>query len=331
MVETVTGLRVVFFGTPAFAVPSLARLLASRHTIVAVVTQPDRPSGRGHHVREGPAKRLAQEHGLPILQPNRLEESAFLGQLASLRADLGVVAAYGKILPVDVLDATRVGMINVHGSLLPAYRGAAPVQRAILAGEDETGVTIMKVVRELDSGPMFGAVRRRIDSNETSVDVETDLARLGADLLLDVIDGIAGGRASPVDQDARLATYAPRLTKADGAIDWHRPAATIHNQVRGLHPWPHASTLLGNDRLILLKTTPDTEQSSTSAPPGTIVEAHGDRFVAAAGDGSRLRILDLQLEGRRPMCVRDFLAGHAVRYGSVFSSSSHTAASKARP
>lgn len=313
------SLRIVFLGTPAFAVPSLAGLLASRHTVAGVVTQPDRPRGRGQHVHEGPVKALARERGLAILQPERLRDPSALRELSSLDADLGVVAAYGKILPADVLALPRLGMINVHASLLPRYRGAAPIQRAILAGERETGATIMQVVQELDAGPILGTVTRAILANETSEDVEADLARLGGTLLLEVIEKIATGRVSAVEQDAELATYAPRLTKADGLIDWRRSAANVHDQVRGLHPWPHASTVFAGRRVILLKTVLDPGQAPTNILPGTIVEGRGDRLIVAAGDGVRLRILRLQPEGRRPMSAREFLAGHTVPDGSVFS------------
>lgn len=313
------SLRIVFLGTPAFAVPSLTGLLASRHTVAAVVTQPDRPRGRGQRIHEGPVKGLARERGLAILQPERLRDSSALRELSSLGADLGVVAAYGKILPADVLALPRLGMINVHASLLPRYRGAAPVQRAILAGEHETGATIMQVVQELDAGPILGTVTRPILPNETSLDVETGLAQLGARLLLDVIEKISGGTVSAVEQDARLATYAPRLTKADGLIDWRRSAADVHNQVRGLHPWPHASTLFAEHRFILLETVLEPGEVPANAVPGTIVEGHGDRLIVAAGDGLLLRILRLQPEGRRAMAAREFLAGHIVPDGSVFS------------
>lgn len=312
------SLRIVFLGTPSFAVPSLVSLLASRHTVVGIVTQPDRPRGRGQQVHEGPVKRVALEHGLAIFQPDRLRNSSALGHLSSLGADLGVVAAYGKILPAEVLALPRLGMVNVHASMLPRYRGAAPIQRAILAGERETGATIMQVVQELDAGPILGTVARSILPHETSVDVETDLARLGASLLLDVIDKIAAGHVSAIEQDARLATYAPRLTKADGWIDWRRPAQSVHNQVRGLQPWPHASTFLKTQRVILLETLLEHGPAPANTVAGAIVEGRGDRLVVAAGDGGLLRILRLQLEGRRPMSAREFLSGHTMPDGAAF-------------
>ena len=233
-------LRIVYFGTPRFAVPTLERLLASRHTICGVVTQPDRPRGRGQRLQQGPVKVVALEHQLPLVQPERLREPAVGATLHSWAPDLGVVAAYGKLLPEDLLALPRLGMINVHASLLPMYRGAAPIQRAIIDGRSETGVTIMRVVKALDAGGMLDVVRRRIDPNETSAQVEADLAELGATLLVDVVDRLACGPVREEAQDERLVTYAARLTKAEGAIDWRQPAIAIHNRVRGLYPWPHA-------------------------------------------------------------------------------------------
>ena len=314
----VTGgpLRIVFFGTPAFAVPTLEALLASSHQVVGVVTQPDRPRGRGQRVSDAPVKSRSLEAGIPVLQPVSLKPPEFLAELARFDADLGVVAAYGRILTEAVLAVPRLGMINVHASLLPRYRGAAPVHRAVIAGDRETGVTIMRVVKALDAGPMMATVRRPIDLNETSVDVERDLARLGAALLVDVVDQLAAGTASEIQQDDLEATYAPRLTKEDSPLDWSRPARHLHNQIRGLHPWPHADTFLHGRRLIVRASALGEE--SGSAAPGTVVVARGDQFDVATGDGL-LRILELQAEGKKPMRVRDFLTGHPVPAGSRFS------------
>jgi methionyl-tRNA formyltransferase len=308
-------LRVVFFGTPEFAVPTLDALLASRHTVAGVVTQPDRPRGRGHKTSHAPVKARAIEAGVAVLQPDRLTDPRFLGALEALGADLGVVAAYGKILNDAVLATPRLGLVNVHASLLPKYRGAAPVHRAIIAGDTETGVTIMRIVRALDAGPMMAAERRAIGPEETSVDVERDLARIGARLLVDVVGELAEGRAREQEQDAGQATYAPRLTKADGALDWRQPARRIHDLVRGLHPWPHAYAFLAGDRLILIRSR--VEAATTAAEPGTVIEAKGDRFLVAAGDGA-VRIVEVQAEGKRALPARDFLAGHAVTAGDRF-------------
>jgi methionyl-tRNA formyltransferase len=306
----------VFFGSPQFAVPTLERLIGSRHAVVGVVTQPDRPRGRGQAISEGPIKALARDQGLPILQPDRLKDAEFLHAFAALSADLGVVAAYGKILPEDVLRIPRFGLINVHASLLPRWRGAAPIERAVMAGDTETGVTIMRVVRALDAGPTFASVVRPIDPDETASEVERDLASAGANLLVEVVDRLEEGRASEAPQDESLATYAPRLTKEEGLLDWREPARVLHNKVRGLHPWPHAFTFLGGSRYIILHTSPAGPNPS-GASPGTVLEAAGDRFTVTCGDGV-LRVLEIQAEGRRPMAPREFLAGHRIQPGARF-------------
>ena len=302
MVAAPHALRIVFFGTPEFAVPTLDSLLHSQHDVVGVVTQPDRPRGRGYEVTDAPVKVRAAAAGRPLLQPERLKDPAFTKALAALNADLAVVAAYGKI--------------NVHASLLPRYRGAAPVHRAVIAGERETGVTIMRVGKALDSGPMLATVRRPIGPDETSEEVERDLARLGAGLLASTVDALAGGHVIEVAQDPSAATYAPRLTKDEGLIDWGQSAERVHNLIRGLHPWPHAYSFLNGRRLILRRSAVLRE---LNAPPGTVVDASGDRLTIAAGT-SGIAILEIQAEGKRPMAPREFLAGHRVAPGSRFSS-----------
>jgi methionyl-tRNA formyltransferase len=308
-------LRIAFFGTPEFAVPTLEALLDSHHRVVAVVTQPDRPKGRGHKTTDAPVKARAVAAGLPVLQPERLRDDAFVAAFKGLDADLGVVAAYGKILTDAVLAVPRLGMINVHASLLPRYRGAAPIHRAIIAGERETGVTIMRVVKALDAGPMLSRVVRAIGPDETSEDVERDLARLGAGLLVSTTDALAAGDVRETPQDDQAATYAHRLTKDDGVIDWRSPAERVHDLIRGLHPWPHASTFLHGTRFILLKSTPSLDIAPDE--PGTILEAAGDRLVVAAGRG-RVEVQQIQTEGRRPMGTREFLAGHRLERGDRF-------------
>lgn len=309
------SLRIVFFGTPAFAVPTLEALLSSRHSVVAAVTQPDRPRGRGQKTSDTPVKACAASAGLQILQPDTLKDGSFAAVLTGLDADLGVVAAYGKILTDAVLRAPRLGMLNVHASLLPRYRGAAPIHRAVMAGERETGITIMRVVKALDAGPMLAAARRPIGPDETSDEIERDLARIGAGLLVATIERLLEGGLAEVEQVESEATYARRLTKDDGLVDWALPAERIHNLIRGLHPWPHAFTLLDRKRYILLRSTASSE--GPDAPPGTIIEADGDRLRVAAGSGV-VNVLELQAEGKRPMSAREFLAGHPLRTGAVF-------------
>ena len=308
-------LRVVFFGTPSFAVPTLDALLGSRHRVVAVVTQPDRPRGRGQKTSDAPVKARAVAAGLPVFQPERMRDPGFVAGLSDLRADLGVVAAYGRILTETLLATPRLGMINVHASLLPKYRGAAPVHRAVIGGERETGVTIMRVVKALDAGPMLASVTRPIGAEETSEDVERDLARLGADLLVATIEAMLDGTAVETPQVETEASYAPRLTREDGLVEWARPAARIHDLVRGLYPWPHACTFLAGRRFVLLKSV--ALDTGADAAPGTIVRAEGDVLDVAAAPGI-VRILSIQPEGKRAMAVREFLAGHHLRPGDRF-------------
>jgi methionyl-tRNA formyltransferase len=310
------GLRVVFFGTPAFAVPTLDALLRSRHTVLGVVTQPDRPRGRGQTISDAPVKARAIAAGLPILQPEKMKDEAFLQALGALDADLGVVAAYGKILTDAVLAIPRRGLINVHASLLPRYRGAAPVHRAIIAGDDETGVTIMRVVKALDAGPMLAVARCPIGPDDTSVTIEQQLAALGADLLVRVADEIAEGRAIETPQNEGAATYAHRLTRDDGRCDWGCPAARVHNLIRGLHPWPHAFTFFHGRRIILIDSSIDADTAMPDVAPGTIVDAAADRLAIATGRGV-LRLTRLQAEGKRVMTAREFLAGHPMSTGDV--------------
>jgi methionyl-tRNA formyltransferase len=324
-------MRIAFFGTPFFAVPTLDRLLASRHSIVGVVTQPDRPRDRGQHVTASPVKAAALAHGVPVLQPDRLKAPDVLGAFAAWSADLGVVAAYGKILPEELLRVPRLGLINVHASLLPRWRGAAPVERAVIAGDTTTGVTIMRIVRQLDAGPTFASVTRAIAPDETAEQVERDLATLGADLLVEVVEQLADGRARETPQDDTRATYAPRLTKEEGLVDWSEPAVAIHNKVRGLHPWPHAFSFLHGARHIILRTStgphegaalPDSGATVAIDPtPGTVVAASGDQLAVSTGGGGAIRIVEIQPEGRRAMDARRFLSGHRVEVGARFESS----------
>ena len=312
-------LRVAFFGTPDFALPTLERLVASRHSVVLAVTQPDRPRGRGQRTGPSPVKRVAIEHDIRVAQPARVRDPAFLREVETLVPDVGVVAAYGQILPTRLLQLPRLGLLNVHASLLPRYRGAAPVQRAIMAGDTRTGVTIMRVVKELDAGPTLASVTRDIGPDETSDVLEAELARLGADLMLASLDAVAAGAAREVPQEADLATYAPRLTKADGLVDWSQPAERIHSLVLGLHPWPHAFTFLGSTRFVIWRTgEPGLRLSGHQDVAGAILRAEGDDLRVATGQNGWLRILEIQAEGRRTMPIRAFLAGHAIAPGTVF-------------
>jgi methionyl-tRNA formyltransferase len=309
-------MRIVFFGTPLFAVPTLAALLASSHQVVAVVTQPDKPRGRGQKVSDAPVKALALERGLPVLQPERLTRDLDT-DFGALGADLGVVAAYGKILPEWLLTTPRLGMINVHASLLPKYRGAAPVHRAVINGDPQTGVTIMRVVKALDAGPMMARAVRPIGVNESSEVVERDLAALGAALLVEVVEAVAAGHGVEEPQDDGAATYAPRLTKDEGLLDFSAPAMTVHNRIRGLRPWPTAFTFLRGKRLVIHQGRVS-ERHAIDAEPGTCVAAGAAGITIACGDGRAVDVLHLQPEGRREMTARDYLAGHGVLAGQRF-------------
>jgi methionyl-tRNA formyltransferase len=307
-------LRIVYFGTPAFAVPTLGALLASRHPVVALVSQPDRPRGRGHRLQPTPAKQLALTHGVPVLQPLKLKDESFLGAIAELQPDLGVVAAYGRILPDALLRVPRFGLINVHASLLPAYRGAAPVHRAVIAGERETGVSIMRIVRELDAGPVLATARAPIEADATSPEIEARLAELGAPLLVDVVEHLAAGRAVEVPQDHARATHAAKIAKEEGLIDWSLPAGSVHNLVRGLQPWPMVSIWIDGVRHLLHRTTVSPEH--TTAAPGTIVTASHGRLAIAAGEKTVVDVVSLQPEGRRAMTAAEFLAGRRAAPGT---------------
>lgn len=311
-------MTIAFFGTPAFAVPSLDLLVAAGEQVVTVITQPDRPRGRGHRLQPSPIKTAALAHDIPVLQPGRADDPAFATALAACNADLGVVVAYGKILPDTILRTQRHGTINVHASLLPKYRGAAPVHRAIIAGERETGVTMIRLVREMDAGPMLARAVRPIADDETSDVVDRALAKIGADLLVSTVREIAAGRATEQQQDHAQATLAPRLIKEDGRIDWTQSAQTIHNLARGLHPWPHAFSFFNRSRHLILRT--GVEAPSTVAAthtPGNVVEARGDRLHIACGERTVLAIHEIQPEGRRRLPTRAFLAGHPIALPAI--------------
>jgi methionyl-tRNA formyltransferase len=314
-------LRVAFFGTPGFAVPTLAAIARSAHTLVGVVTQPDRARGRGQKIQFGAVKTAALAEGVPILQPERLRDESFLAAFDALRCDVAVVAAYGKLLPQLLLDRPRLGLINVHASLLPRWRGAAPIHRAMLAGDEETGVTIMRVVLALDAGPMLARTRVPIDPNETSVSLEARLAAVGAPMTVESLDALEHGRAIEEPQDVSLATYATRLERADSRVDWQRTSRQIHDQIRGLHPWPLAEAYLGALRLRLVASArPAPAPARRAEPPGTIVAASRTSLVVATGDAV-VELTRVQPEGRPVMAVGDFINGHPVTVGMSLTAS----------
>lgn len=309
------SLRALFFGTPAFAVPSLERLVGAGHDVAAVVTQPDRPKGRTHQITAPPVKVRALDQEIPVLQPAAMREAGLVDRLREFRADIAIVAAYGHILPQTVLDLPRLGFLNVHASLLPRWRGAAPVHRAILAGDPESGVTIMKVVLALDAGPMLARARTHIDPNETSVDLERRLADLGGTLLVETLDQLERGAAQFVAQDEAAATYAPKLARTDAVVNWSRSATDIHNQIRGLHPWPQAETRHQGRRLLLLDSRVYPGRLA-SAVPGTVTVL-GRSLLVACGEG-HVEVREVQPESGRRMPAWAFLRGHQLVTGDTF-------------
>jgi methionyl-tRNA formyltransferase len=258
---------------------------------------------------------VAEAAGVPVLQPTRLKDPDLHHTLRAFQPDLGVVAAYGRLIPDPLLLLPRLGMINIHASLLPRYRGAAPVHRAVMNGEHETGVTIMRVVTELDAGPMFAAVTRAIGPDETTPEVEGALSGLGADLVLQVIEQLAAGTATERPQNHADATYADKIRREESNVDWSASAQTLHNQVRGLQPWPLATMSVDAVRLRIHRSRVADDQ--TTARPGTIVHAGGGRLAIATGGGGVLDLLQIQPEGKRAMNAREFLAGRHVTVGTM--------------
>lgn len=302
-------LRVAFFGTPAFAVPTLDALLASSHEVVGVVTQPDRPRGRGQQITDAPVKARAIAAGVPILQPTRLKSPEFLDAFRAWNADLGVVAAYGRLLPQVLLDIPPNGLLNVHASLLPAWRGASPIQRAVLNGDPVTGVTIMRVVLALDAGAMLDRVEVAVRPDDTAGSLEARLAVAGASLLRDVVDRLGRGESvSEIPQDDARATLAPRLEKAEGLIDWTRTAWAIDCHVRGMQPWPVAFTFVDGQRL-MVREAAASEHRAGPVAPGGLVAVDGDAVLLACGDGRTLRVTRVQPEGKRVMSAREWRQG----------------------
>jgi methionyl-tRNA formyltransferase len=307
--------RAVFFGTPAFAVPSLVSL-SSVAEVVAVVCQPDRPAGRGNAIQAPAVKVAATERGLPVRQPEKLRDGVVAAWLRELALDVAVVVAYGRILPPDVLAAPRAGCLNVHASVLPRHRGAAPIQWAILAGDDETGVTLMQMDAGLDTGPTLAVRRTPIGPDETAAELSGRLSHLGAELVRDELARHLAGGTTPVAQDNAAATLAPLLTKELGRIDWRQTARQVHDRVRGLQPWPGCSTTLGARRLIVSQTRLDDPPPVVAGAPGEVVAVARDRVWVATSHGL-VGLTELQFEGKRRMTAREFMAGHPLRTGMM--------------
>jgi methionyl-tRNA formyltransferase len=302
----------LFFGTPEFAVPAL-RALHDVAEVTLVVTQPDRPKGRGMKLAPPPVKELALQLGLPVTQPTKVRTPEFAAQLREQHADFALVIAYGRILPKPVLDAPRLGCVNVHASLLPKLRGAAPIQWAVVRGDTETGVCLMQMDEGLDTGPVLACERIPIDPDETSAQLSLRLSELGARLVREQVPRLVAGQLVAVPQDHANATLAPLLSKDDGAIDWARSARELHNLVRGFSPWPSAFTWLDGTRVKLLRTQVR-EERAPHGTPGELLGVSRDGIDVACGHGT-LRLLELQLEGARRLPAADFIAGQRLEAG----------------
>lgn len=306
-------MRILFMGTPDFAVASLRRLVEDGHEICGVLTQPDKPKNRGHKLTPTPVKEYAMTENLPVFQPVSLRNAESLELVRSLDPELIVVAAYGKLLPEDILNVPPLGSINVHSSLLPKYRGAAPINWAVLNGDTVTGVTIMHMASELDAGDIIAQRAADIGPDENAQQLYGRLAGLGGELLVETVAAIEAGTVGRTPQDGRKATLAPMLTRELSPMDWRRTAQELHNQVRGLVPWPAATAELGGKRCKIFSAAPET--AGTDAAPGAVLEAGKRGVLIACGGGTALRILELQPDGGKRMKAADYLRGHPLPLG----------------
>ena len=313
-------LRLIFMGTPEFAVPSLARLIQDGHRVRAVFTQPDKPAGRGKHLQAPPVKLFALEHGIEVHQPARIKTNEEVRAVfETIAPDACIVAAYGKILPEWLLGIARLGSINVHASLLPKYRGAAPINWAIANGERETGVTIMQMDAGMDTGPMLARSAIEILKEETAPELSARLSELGAEVLSETLPAINRGEIKPIRQDEREATYAPILKREDGLVDWQMSAREIANRTRAFQPWPGTYTPFRGARLAFWRAR-EIEIRSESVEPGTITSIDNSGIVVACGGSTTLRVEELQMEGKRRVAARDFVNGTRIRVGDSITS-----------
>ena len=308
-------MRIVFMGTPDFAVPSLNALADVGHEICGVFTQPDKPKNRGMKLQQSPVKERALELGLNVYQPAKMRDGEALGILQELKPVLIAVAAYGKILPVDILELPRRGCVNVHSSLLPRYRGAAPINWAILNGDDETSVTIMCMAEGMDTGDILAQAKTPIDINENAAQLFDRLAQMGADLLTETVKNLEAGTVKPVPQDEALSSHAPMLSRELSPMEWDKTARQLHDQVRGLYPWPAATAVLDGIRCKILRTALSGE--TTGKTPGTVLQADKKGLRIACGDGRVMDILELQPDGKKAMAAPAFLLGHPIPVGTM--------------
>ncbi len=306
------NLRIIFMGTPEFAVPTLQALIDHGENVVAVVTQPDRPKGRGRKLTPPPVKILAEKAGIPVLQPTKVRTQDFQDLLRSFSPDIFLVTAYGRILTEDVLNVPPLGCINVHGSLLPKYRGAAPIQWAILKGEQEAGITIMQMDEGMDTGDMLLTDKTNITDIDTSATLANKLSKLGGNLLIKALDKLKNNNLPPIKQDDSQATLAPLLKKEDGIIDWHKSASEISCQIRGLDPWPLATSSLSGKRVRLF--SPEVISETSNKTPGTVIQANKNGLLISTGKNMIL-IKDIQKDGSKRMTVESFLLGHQIDVG----------------
>jgi methionyl-tRNA formyltransferase len=305
-------MRILFMGTPQFAQMSLKALVEDKREVVCVITQPDKPKGRGYEMAMPEVKVYALEKNIPVYQPDTLKDGAILPILEEYRPDVIIVVAYGKILPEYILKFPKYGCINIHGSLLPKYRGAAPIQRAVIDGEEVSGVTSMYMEKGLDTGDMLIKRELPIGRETTAGEYHDELAVLGGEVLLDTLDALAAGTLSPEKQDEALSTYASQLSKAEGEIDWNNTNEQIYNKIRGLNPWPKAFSFMGGKRLVIdfVYKTPQCGKA------GEILCADENGLVVACGEGSVL-IKEIKPEGKKKMSVGDFLRGHKIEKGTL--------------
>lgn len=311
-------MNIVFMGTPAFAVPSLEMLISEGYSIVAVVTQPDRPQGRKKVLTPTPVKEAALRHGIPVLQPQRLRNPEAVAELAEYKPDMIVTAAYGQILPKSVLDMPSLGCLNVHGSLLPAYRGGAPIQRSIINGESVTGITLMYMAEGLDTGDMIARTEVPIEDDDTAGTMFEKLSQAGAELLRSELPRLVKGKVDAEPQDDTKATYAPNLTRDDERIDWTRTSREIYNQIRGLVPYSGGFTLWNGDVFkVWAAAKPDSAQTpSNDAQSGTVLKLHEKGIVVKTGDGT-LTLLTVQPSGKKAMDAAQFVRGTSLTVGTV--------------
>lgn len=306
--------KIVFMGTPQFSVPGLQALHQNGHEIALVVTQPDRPRGRGRKITPSPVKQTALDLGYQVIQPPSIKAVEFVDQIKSLKPDFQVVIAYGKILPEKVLVLPRTGTINIHASLLPRLRGAAPIQWAVINGETETGVCSMLMDKGMDTGDVLLSAKEAIRPEDTAGTLHDRLAVAGAQVLIDTLRAYADNTIQPIPQDHNLATYAPMLTKDDGLINWSKSALALDNFIRGVTPWPGAFTFWGDKRLKIFRSTPLAQKSSES--PGTVIAGFPDELRVATGDGL-LSIREIQGASGKRLAIKEFLRGHPIPTGTV--------------